>query len=140
MIPKESLFEFDNFWNVLSLVSPRQWLISPSFYARRSQKRKNNVKPTVSFCTFGTFESNSCIQKIAEIDTYGKSSFRVTVFVRSTQLCKVKLTLLFLPNFDKVSQLNFTNVLQVAFVHTDLKTAKDSDALTVFSGFWDLCV
>ncbi len=40
-----------------------------SFYARRSQKRKNSVKTLVSFYDFGIHTRKSCAKNIDEIDT-----------------------------------------------------------------------
>jgi hypothetical protein len=41
-----------------------------SFYARRSQKRKNSVKSSVSFYTFGIYEHKGCSKNVDEIDTW----------------------------------------------------------------------
>jgi len=40
-----------------------------SFYAQSSQKRKNSVKSSVSFYTFGIYRRKSCSKNIDEIDT-----------------------------------------------------------------------
>jgi hypothetical protein len=39
---------------------PGQVSISPTFYAKRSQRCKNLVKSSVSFCVFGIFARRSC--------------------------------------------------------------------------------
>jgi len=43
-----------------------------NFYVHRSQKRKNTVKSSVSFCAFGAFAQKSCLLNIGEIDPSSK--------------------------------------------------------------------
>jgi hypothetical protein len=76
-------------------------------------------------CSFYTHRFQKCKNSVKSLEF-----FTLLVSVRVKAVCEMLVKL--------ITGVNFINILQAAFMHTDTESAKDSQVNSIILRFWDL--